>query len=187
MKDNQKKTLLKKSNKINHGKSDYFNSISKYTLLIYIPASILMFQQGFEIEKYYEANGYQKTDPMNYFYMFIGTIYSGALFWMVSKVFHNFIKTRATKILRTTTDINKHFYLIKNMIFGIIYYTSMVIINYYLIYTYNPEFLPKSFGGSLDVTTFVDEWPQKISNPVRILFVFSIGKSFNGFNIRTSH
>jgi hypothetical protein len=175
--DNTKdKNLLTNNKKIEYKKSNYFNSFSKYTLFLYIPPSILTFTKSLEIEQYFIDNGYEKTNPMDFLYLFLGILFSGGLFWVVSKCFHNFIVNNAIQKSRTTNDINQHYYLIKNIIFGLFFYTIMTTINFYLIYTYNPEFLPKLLGGSLDVTTFIENWPQPISNPVRIFFIFSIGK-----------
>jgi hypothetical protein len=44
-----------------------------------------------------------------------------------------------------------------------------------LISTYQPDILPKFFGGSLDVSLFLEKWPMNVEYPITCYMIFSIG------------
>ena len=57
----------------------------------------------------------------------------------------------------------------------IFYYSFAVSINYYLIITYSPRYMPRFLNGELKIRTFLDIWGEMPEQPVRVFFMLSVG------------
>lgn len=153
-----------------------FNLISKYCVVVYILISIFMFRQFGISEKFYIENGHGRTEKMNYFYVLLGMIYSAFVFFFMSWSCDGFIRKYANPKSKMHESKDSYHHRIKNMFYGLVYYSISTLLNFYLIYTYNPELLPVMLGGKLNVLGFMANWPQTASKPVLIFFIVSIGK-----------
>lgn len=153
-----------------------FNDLSKYITIAYIIASAFLFKEIFKIEDYFISNGFGESDKRDYLYIFLGIFISAFIFKFTSWAFDSFIRRNKLDKSRRNESTEWYVYRIKNMVYGIFYYGLGTIINFYLIKTYSPEFLPKYMGGNLDVLTFADSWPRTPSKPVSIFFIITIGK-----------
>jgi hypothetical protein len=151
--------------------------MTKYTLYLYVPVSIYILKNIFEMFNNNKENDFSSTCFITIGLIVAGMIFSFGLLKIVSIIFHNFIVNNCIEKSKKTDDKIHQHYLIKNIVFGIFYYGIMSILNYYVIYNYQIEYLPKMIGGRLNTRDFMKSLTQPISTPVKYVFMFSIGIS----------
>ena len=135
-----------------------------------------MMKQIFEIETFFVENGYGATNKWEYAYIVLGILISSGIFKLSNLYITPFIEKNSKKESRINENKDQHHYRIKNMFYGLIYYSIASVINLFLVYKYNSECMPKLLGGELNIYQFSNTWPRNISTPVRIFFIITIGK-----------
>ena len=61
------------------------------------------------------------------------------------------------------------------MFYSIIYCTCSSCIFFYIIQKYQPDHLPKFFGGTLNIHSFISIWPKNVDYHLRYFFIISVG------------
>lgn len=171
------KILQKQSDKATHWFSS-FDKIMRFIFGIYIIMIMLMIRNIISIEHYFLSLNLPATN-FKEFLLIIPGFFISLFIWEAIRYFtrgfiikykieHNRIKeTKEGRIRRVQAAFN-----------SIIYYSICVGINYFLIITYAPDYMPVTLGGSLNIDAYPEIWPTYVCDPVRIFFVLSIGHHF---------
>jgi hypothetical protein len=152
-----------------------FEGSTKYIFSFYMILCVLFLKSIFDIEPFYDNNNFVKTDLREYLIIVVGFAYSYLLFVLVKYMFDGFIEKNMVEKNKYGESKEEHKYRITKIIYSIIYYVISSSINFYLISKFQPNHLPKFFGGSLEVNQFLDTWPGNIDCYVRYFFILSIG------------
>ena len=64
---------------------------------------------------------------------------------------------------------------ILKLFYSLFYYLIITIINYFVISTFQSDCLPTFFNGSLNLTSYTENWPRDVNPYVKYVFLFSIG------------
>ena len=152
-----------------------FENLYKWTFFVYIILIGIMIKELINIENYYEANGFERSDMREYFFVFLGIFISSGIFEIIKFSLTSFARNNMTKISKRIETKDQKVVRIINMFNSITYYTFATVINFIIIRKYAPDHLPTNFGGTLDVTQFRENWPKSVAFPVRVFFMISIG------------
>lgn len=157
-------------------KSDIeIEDLYKYLFFFYCILIVFNIKGMISMESFYKENGYSSTNNYEFLLIIPGTVYSILILWVIKCFSYDWIKKYSINSGRYTETVDEKIHRIQNMISSMVYYSTGVALNYYLIMNYGKSYMPTSFGGDLDIKSYHGAWPSIPQTPVRYYFIFTIG------------
>ena len=152
-----------------------FDQMMKFIFVIYLVLIILMANNAIAIETYFVGKGMSAINFYEFLLIIPGIAISFTIFWLVKWSTKAFILRNQLNHSRIKETQEERLNRVQTFFNTVVYYTLSVSINYYLIMTYSPRYMPRFLNGDLKIETFLSTWGEIPEQPVRVFFMISIG------------
>lgn len=155
-----------------------FNKIMRYVFFFYIILLIPQIIDIIGIEKHLREQGKPLIQYWEFIFIIPGFFVSLLIFETVKKISKPFILQNWLEHKRIKETPKQRLNRVQTFFNTIVYYTLAVGINYYLIMSYSPRYMPRLLAGELNILDFFEQWGEIPEFPVRVFFMISIGHHF---------
>lgn len=176
--ETQREARIKQSSNKWRDRFGSVDQIMKFVFIIYLGLVVVLAKNALAIEGYFLQRGAVPTDFTEFFFIIPGMIISFTIFKLVKWASKDFILRNLVEHSRIKETPDERLNRVQSFFNTIVYYTLAVTINYSIIMTYTPSYMPRFLGGNLKIDNFLAIWGEVPARPVRIFFVLSIGHHF---------
>lgn len=158
---------------------DFYGMIDRLYLAIlffYALGMLKITQSFFAVEEFYRNAGHPTT---NYTWagcwVSAGAAISFLIYHVTKRLAKNFLQNNVAWEKEHLNREGDREYNVATQLYGVVYYFSGSAVFWLVLYAYQPEALPVSMGGRLDIRNFTTNWPQETHSYALVYFMISLG------------
>jgi len=147
--------------------------VSKFMTIFITIYMALILSQASKINVFILAEG-GSLEYWEFLWTIPGIAYSYGLYWISTKHLARLLKPYLKTVsFKEGEAEDQRLVRIGVNLMGCFYYCTSFVTLFYL--SYGTEFMPKIYGGHLNLDTYTNDWPVKTSKVIRIVYMLCFG------------